>query len=124
MYTDEVKKLNNYLKKQLWMDFELDNIDPGTVVLFGYWDELGETKIEIKFKEPHMISCNLLLKYEGKKDFIEIVEGEEARQINMKYGVIIGNNIFRIAGADIEADMFIVAKEIEVCIWDSDYQEE
>ena len=112
-YTDEVKKINNYLKTKLWMDFELDNIDPGMVVLFGYLDELGETKIEIRFKEPHMISCNLLLEYQGeKKDFIELVEGEEAGQINRKYGLIIGNNIFRITGTDVEEDMFIVSKEI------------
>ena len=66
-------KLKKSLKTKLWMDFELDNIDPGMVVLFGYLDELGETKIEIRFKEPHMISCNLLFEYEGeKKDFIEL----------------------------------------------------
>lgn len=122
MYKDEINKLNNYLNTQLWMDFEMCNIDRGEIILFGYLDELDENKIKVVFKHPYMISCNLSLVYDGEGEFITIVEGDEARQINSKYGVTVGNTIFRIKGANVQGYMFIIAEEVEVYILDDKYR--
>ena len=60
--------------------------------------------------------------YEGNhKSFISSVDGEEAYQINRKYGVTQGNTVFKISNVDAEADMIIVAKGIKVIITDADY---
>lgn len=107
-----VSEINKYLKEQLWMDFEMCNLNRGKLELYGFLDE-GEDKIKIIFDQPHMVSCNFFFTYEGKGDFITIVDGEEAYQINKRFGVTRGNLIYRIANINIESDMFIIAKGIE-----------
>ena len=116
VHNNQIKTINEYLKKQLQMDFEMCNMDGGLLELFGFLDEADDDKIKITFKLPYMVLCNYFFTYEGKGDFISIVEGEEVYQINMSYGVTQGNVIFKISNTDIESDMFIIAKEIEVQI--------
>lgn len=120
MLLSEINKVNKYLKEQLWMDFEMCNMSGGGLELYGYLDEAGENKIKIIFQQPYMVSCNFFFTYEGnRKNLLSIVEGEEAYQINKKYGVTQGNTIFRISNVDVATDMIIVARDIKVIITDS-----
>lgn len=122
MLDNEINKVNKYLKEQLWMDFEMCNMNGGGLELYGYLDEAGENKIKIIFELPYMVSCNFFFTYEGgQKNFISIVDGEEACQINKKYGVTQGNIIFKITNINVEADMIIAARGIKVKITDSSY---
>ena len=116
VHNNQIKIINEYLKKQLWMDFEMSNMNRGFLKLFGFLDEADDDKIIIVFKQPYTVLCNFFFTYEGKGDFISIVEGEETYQINRSYGVTQGNVIFKISNTNIESDMFIIAKEIEVQI--------
>lgn len=120
MLIGEMNKANKYLKEQLWMDFEMCNMSGGELELYGYLDEAGENKIKIVFLQPYMVSCNFFFTYEGnQKNFLSIVEGEEAYQINKKYGITKGNTIFRISNVDVATDMIVVARNIKVIITDS-----
>ena len=122
MFDSEIKKANEYLKEQLWMDFEMSKACGGELELYGYLDEAGEDKIKIIFELPYMVSCNFFFTYEGNhKSFISSVDGEEAYQINKKYGVTQGNTVFKISNVGAEADMIIVAKGIKVIITDAGY---
>lgn len=114
MYENEINQINNFLKGQLWMDFEICAMDCGSVELHGFLDEAGADKIKIVFIEPHMVSCNFTFTYEGEHDFISVIDGEEAYQINVKYGVIRGNDIFKLSHLNVDAEMIIAAKGIEV----------
>ena len=116
MYENEINQINNFLKGQLWMDFEICAMDRGKVELYGFLDEAGADKIKIDFILPHMISCNFAFTYEGKHDFISVIDGEEAYRINMEYGVTHGNVIFKLSNINVDADMIIIAKGIEVQI--------
>ena len=116
VHNNQIKTINEYLKKQLWMDFEMCNMDGGLLELYGFLDVAGDNKIKIVFKLPYTVLCNFFFTYEGEGDFISVVEGEEAWQINRSYGVTKGNVIFKISNTYIESDMFIIAKEIEVQI--------
>lgn len=68
MQIDKINLVNDYLKEQLWMDFELCNMN-----------------------------C-------------------EAVELNKKYKVTNGNQIFKICDTNIKNDMYIIAKDIEVQI--------
>lgn len=115
----EINRINQYLREQLWMDFEMCNMNGGELELYGYLDEAGETKIKIIFELPYMVSCNFFFTYEGgRKDFISIVDGEEEYQMNKKYGITQGNSIFKITNVNAETDMFIAAQGIKAEITD------
>lgn len=119
MFDVEINKINQYLKEQLWMDFEMCCMDRAKLVLYGFLDESGKEKIRIVFEEPYMVSSNFFFTYEGKYDFITIIKGEEAVRINKKYGVTIGNIIFKLSNINTEMYMIVIAKGINVKILES-----
>lgn len=116
MYHNEVDRVNAFLKEQLWMDFEMCNTNRGKIELHGFLDEAADDKVKIIFEQPHMVSCNFFFTYEGDGSFLSVVDGEEAFKINKMYGVTQGNIIFKITNINVEADMIIIAKNIEVQI--------
>ncbi len=105
--------INSYLKKELWMDFEMAGSGIGEVRLHGYTDIAEEDKIIIKFKQVFMISAVTTFSYEGHGDFITVAQGETARNINMKFGVTKGHNVYILSNTDVGEDMFIIAKDVE-----------
>lgn len=116
MDAEKIDLINNYLKKQLWMDFELCNMNCGKIELFGFLDEGGEEKIKIEFDRPYMMLSTFYFTYEGNSDFISLVIGDEAIELNRKYNVTRGNQIFKISDTNIGNDMYIIAKGLEVQI--------
>ena len=117
MINETIERINEYLKKELWMDFELFGTSFLEVALSGKIDESGDEKISIVFKEPYMISCASLFTYEGRGNFIEILVGEEAYEINKQYGVTQGNYIFKFNNTQVDGLMYIIAKDIEENIY-------
>jgi len=114
MYHKEIEKINEFLKEQLWMDFEMCSIGREKLELHGFLDETGVDKVVIVFEEPYMFSGNFFFTYEGGGAFLSVVDGEEAFRLNKRYGVTKGNIIFKISNIDVEAEMLIIAKNMEV----------
>ena len=112
MECDKIALINEYLKGKLWMDFELCSMNGGQIEMFGFIDEAGEDKIKIIFRRPYMIISPLSFTYEGNGMFISVVAGEEAYEINKKYGVIQGNQIYKLMNTNVGGDMYIVAEGI------------
>lgn len=113
---NEILKINTYLKKQLWMDFEIYKSNAGEMILSGFLDEMESDKLKIIFHRPYMIICTMCFTFEGGNRFVDLLEGEKAREINKKYGVTQGNNIFKIINTNINSDMYVIAEGIEVKI--------
>lgn len=111
---EKIKLINDYLKKQLWMDFELCNMNCGKIELFGFLDEAGEDKIKIVFDSPYMMMSAFSFTYEGNSDFISLVTGDEAIELNKKYHVTQGNQIFKLSDTNVNNDMYIIAKGHDV----------
>lgn len=116
MFDCEISIVNAYLKKQLWMDFEMCSMNRGKIELYGFLDEAEDEKIKIIFEQPYMVDCNFFFTYEGEGDFISVVGGEEAITINKKYCVTQGNVVFKITNTNIETDMLIIARAIKIQI--------
>lgn len=110
----KINIINKYLKKQLWMDFEMCNMNCAKIEMFGFLDEAGEDKIKIIFDKPYMMLSTFCFTYEGNDDFISLVTGDEAVELNKKYNVTQGNYIFKLSDTNINDDMYIIAKGIEV----------
>ena len=116
MFENEIKYINNFMKSQLWMDFEMCNMGRAKLELYGFLDEAEEEKILIEFKLPYMVDGVFAFSYEGEGDFISVVEGNEAYDLNAKYGVTKGNTIFKISNISICKDILIAAQNLNVYI--------
>ena len=120
MYSAEIQKINDYLKTQSWMDFEVYKIGINEITLHGFKDGLPSPndRIIIRFKQCNMIACRLWFTYDPEEgDFLSIAQGEEAYQINGKYDVLQGNTVFKISNVGmgfIGTPMYIAAERLEV----------
>lgn len=110
----DLDKINNYLRDNLWMDFELVKVGMNFTELHGFIDEAYNDKIIIRFKSVHMLNIVTHFTYSGKNDFISLIEKEKAYAINVKYDVPIGNKIFLLTNTNISSEMFIIANDIEM----------
>lgn len=114
-----IDSINKYLRNELWMDFEMYCLNGGFLELVGFIDEAGEDLIKITFESPFTIISNLSFTYEGEKDFISVLTGEKAYEINMKYNVTKGNEIFKLSNTNVDGDMYIIAKDIKAIIYNN-----
>lgn len=114
MDIDKINSINNFLNGYLWMYFELCSMTGGNVEMFGSLDIAEEDKIKIIFHQPYMILSTIFFIYEGGGNFISLIEGDQLAQFHKKYDIPEGYHIYRMNYTDINGDMYIIAKEIEV----------
>lgn len=118
MIYEEIHKINEYLSKQLWMDFEVYRLGCGEVGLYGFLDESGDNYLKISFKNPYMMISPFCFTYSGNGEFISILEGDNAFKVNRKYDITQGNILFKISNIeDITGEIIVAAKEISVEIY-------
>lgn len=112
----EILKINNYLKKCLWMDFEFSRMDGGNIVVAGRIDtSYDEFAINIEFGTPFYINSLLSWHLDNSKPFIELVVKDEKQKLVDTYQIEQGNLIFRISAEDFEtAPIVIASKSLKV----------
>lgn len=118
---DVINKINQFLRNELWMDFELCIMNGYKVVLSGKLDEVNDSLIEISFKQPCFVSSRMSFTYDGGL-FMKILEGEESISINKMYHIEQGNYIFQFFTSGDATPFFIIAEEIEASINKDDVQ--
>lgn len=109
----EIDKINTYLSRCLWMDFEFCRMNAGQIVLSGSIDQSSdEYAIDIEFEQPYFVSTLFLWHGDTSKIFIELANDEEAMEMNQKYNVEFGNYIFKISVEGFDSPpIIIVAKK-------------
>ncbi|MBO4866959.1 MAG: hypothetical protein J5582_10445 [Ruminococcus sp.] len=110
----DINSINEYMKQFFWLDFELIRIDPQTVELHGFISEAYKDKIIITFSSVHMVCATISFTYEGNGNFISVADKEKSISINTAYDVTIGNDVFVLSNTNIQGEMFIVAKQVEM----------
>ncbi len=111
-----IEKINEIMRRYLWMDFELSSAGTGKVVLHGFLDEAEEDKIQIVFSDVDAILCKTSFTFEGEKEFLKELDGEKARTVNLNYSILQGMKIFQILNTDIEGEMYIIAKNVDYIV--------
>ncbi|WP_411348055.1 hypothetical protein [Paenibacillus sp. WLX2291] len=119
---EEMNKINSFLSRCLWMDFELCQMNAWQVVLSGSIDpSIDEYAIDIEFEEPYFISSLFLWHADTSKVFIELANEAEIIEMNKKYNVEQGNYIFKINTEEANiSPLIIIAKKISVKILNED----
>ncbi|THF81687.1 hypothetical protein [Cohnella fermenti] len=118
----EIDKINTYLSRCLWMDFEFCRMNAGQVVLSGSIDQSSsEYAIDIEFEQPYFVSTLFLWHTDTSKVFIELANNDEANEMNQRYKIELGNYIFKVSVEDFDSPPIIVAaKKISCKILDED----
>lgn len=109
-----IRRINDYLKEHLWMDFEVTKIGMNVVELHGFLDEIYEDNIIIRFKEVYMVNVVMRFSYEGDGDFLSVISGNQAYTLNCNFDVPTKNKIFCLSKTSVPTEMFIIAKKIEM----------
>ncbi len=111
----ELARINDYLSKCLWMDFEFCQMNASQIMMAGSIDQsYNEYSIEIEFGQPHFVSSLFLWRTDTSKPFIQLVSQEEEFEMNTRYQIEMGNYIFKIAVEGFETSpVFIAAKKIK-----------
>ncbi|MGC6767120.1 hypothetical protein [Enterococcus sp. LJL51] len=114
--TNELLKINNYLKKCLWMDFEFAHMDGGKLVVAGRIDtSYNDFAINIEFGTPFFVSSLLSWHLDDATPFIELIEGDALGQLNEKYHIEQGNYLFKINAEGFDSAPIIIASKSLKC---------
>ncbi|MBW8686993.1 hypothetical protein [Chitinophaga rhizophila] len=107
-----VQEVNRTIKEHRLLDVKLYSYSEDGLVL-GLNENLTYShKFEIRFKNVFAVDCVMAWTIETEKDLIRLIDvSEEAKVINMKYGVIKGNFVFELQGED-DKLFYIIAEEI------------
>jgi hypothetical protein len=110
----KIEEINSYLKREMWYDFEVLEYKEKCLAIIGSTDFSYSHDIEIKFEDVFLFHCNSEWKSDTSKNVIEIVNGDEARTINLKNKVEQGYILFKFVPEDMDEDCFfyIAAKEL------------
>ena len=95
-----VHQINDYLSEQLWMDFEIAEYSKYVMRIIGCLDFSGQPNLEIIFHDVFFASAVFAWTTDTARQVVELIEGEEARQINMKFHVEQGYHLIRFQAED------------------------
>lgn len=99
-----VDELNTYIMKSLWMDFEMRQYSRNRLSVYGGTDLLYSHEIEIIFEDIFFVSLPIEWKTDTKSTALRILDGEEARTINIMYMVEQGFTLFSFKPEDYPKD--------------------
>jgi len=109
-----VKQIGDYIRQNAWFDFHLWRYDGRNLVISGSTDLSYYHKLEIIFTDVFFASSF----FEGwhcdtDKPVIEIPNTELNIELNIKFEIEQGYQIFIIRTEDYKNDVYVAAKEIE-----------
>ena len=115
-----VNEINDYIKKQLWLDFEVLSYENCTLSIIGNIDISSEHDIKITFNDVSFISMPFEWKTNTSIEAFFLVTGEEAVTLNRKFQVERGHYVFKFIPEGFTGDFgcYLAAKSISYHIND------
>ena len=109
-----VNEINDYIKKQMWLDFEVLSYENYTLSIIGSIDISSEHDIKIIFNDVSFISMPFEWKTDTSVEALILVTGEEAVIMNRKFQVERGHYIFKFVPESFLGDFgcYLAAKTI------------
>lgn len=113
-YKSVVKQIDDYIRQNAWFDFHLWRYDGRNLVILGSTDLTYYHKLEIVFTDVFFASTFFEgWKSDTNKSVIEIPNTELNRELNIKFEIELGYQIFIIRTEDYKNDIYVAAKGIE-----------
>lgn len=90
-----IERINLFLQKQLWFDFEVSQYERQSLIVVGSIDQSAPHNIEVCFENISFISLPMEWRTDTSRRILTLLEGEEAYKLNGKFQVEIGHHIFQ-----------------------------
>lgn len=90
-----IDEMNEYLNKQLWMDFEVIEYSKYALRMIGSLDSSALPDIEIIMKDIFFASAVFEWETDTSQQVVFLVEGSEAKRINMRFHVEQGYHLIK-----------------------------
>ena len=97
---DIMEKVNRFLSRQLWMDFEIIEYSKQSMKIIGSIDISALPVMELIFEDVFFASTVFNWATDTRKTVISLLEGKDAKAVNMNYRVEQGYHIIKIAPED------------------------
>lgn len=113
-YKSVVKQIDDYIRESAWFDFHLWRYDGRNLVISGSTDLTYYHKLEIIFTDVFFASTFFAGWHsDTDKPVIEIPNTELNMELNIKFEIEQGYQIFIIKTEDYKNDIYVAAKKIE-----------
>lgn len=114
-----VGKINEFLIKQMWMDFEVTQYKDYELLITGSLDSTTTiSDIEIRFQEVFLVSLPFSWQTDTSQVAFMLLSDIEAKEINRRFKIEQGNYIFKFIPEDYPSDFgcYVAAKSISMRI--------
>ena len=112
--TDTVRKINDLLTSQLWMDFEYSDFDGYELTITGSIDlTYKRSFIVITFRDINFTCINDSWHTDTSRDVLLIPDENEREQLSRQHSIYDDYILFKFLAEDQPGGIYIAAKEIE-----------
>lgn len=101
---EQVTIFNHFASQKPWLDVDIAEFSPHAAVLHCGIDLSVEIDIEIRFDMVFFVSLLMTWKTDTTSSVLQLMTGEEAKQLNMKYRIEQGCHLFAFSPEDLAAD--------------------
>ncbi|HXD93063.1 MAG TPA: hypothetical protein VNX01_07600 [Bacteroidia bacterium] len=117
MNTNSIEKINNYLFKYPYFEFEIDEFNGQDLHISGGTNLPTKIDIQIIFKNVFHLNLNKEWKSDPKVGLIELASGKEEYDYNKLYYIEQGHNLYKIIPSHTgNVSFYVAAKEVELLI--------
>lgn len=97
---DIIRAVNIFLSQQLWMDFEIIEYSGQFLRIIGSIDITAVPVMELVFEDVYFVSAVFNWKTNTDRTVVSLLEGKDAKVVNLKYRVEQGYHIIKITPED------------------------
>ena len=92
---DEVRRVNEYIQRRPWFDFEVDSLTARNLSVTGTIDESFPQEIEVLFEHVIAFSGPSTWQTDTSHRSLSILSGARAYELNLRYQVEQGFQLFQ-----------------------------
>lgn len=109
-----VEQINNFIQKNLWFDFSVDNYINDKLTITGGLSLSYPPMIDIYFDDVMFSLVHTIWHTDTSKRVLTLLKGDEAKSINLMFGIEVGYHVFRFTPEDCpnELGCLVAAKKI------------
>jgi hypothetical protein len=109
-----IGRVNAFVQSQPWMDFDVVEYRHARLVVRGALSASYSPDIEIEFRDVFFMSLPMTWRTDTSTPSLSLVEGDEARELNLRFQVEQGYHIFRfVAEGDPDMPCHVCAASIQ-----------
>jgi len=106
---NQVAMFNAFVGKKLWLDVDVVECSPESVVLHGGIDLSVGPDVEIRFDTIFFVSLLMTWRTDTSSPILKILTGEDACRINRQYRIEQGRHLFAFLPEDFDEARCLIA---------------